>query len=261
MILLNFNTFPLWCVPGRWSQIAGSILVLFLWSAPLYSLGLQDFIVKIGNCTGFITGPDSLVTAAECVTNGVKGQFTYGGLTKNFTCKHHPNYRPTPAPPAYNVAACALEEEIALTEYAWISQKIPWRNDRVQMSFLSTSISTIELFIFLVGSQDLIFNSKELVIGSPIYTNIANKYEMVGVVTYDSDSAIRGYAQRFDLFNVQGFFIDFADSTGVQICGITALCTPGQTDQCKREREIVDFYQNELGLAKELLNQCIETGK
>ena len=84
---------------------------------------------------------------------------------------------------------------------------------------------------------------------------------MIAVTTFDSDQSLRGHGLRFDLFNVQTFLGSFAKSRGVQICGITALCNPGQTDECKREREIVEFYENELGLAEEFLNQCLQSPK
>lgn len=231
------------------------VIAVMAASGHVYALGVSDLLVKVGRCTGFITGPDSLITAAECVDE----RMSYAGVS---SCRRHPNYSPQGIP-TYNIAVCKLDQEAVLDQYGWVTARKPWSKDRMQTSGFGPSgdVQSFETFIYLIGSTDLIFETGEMILGSPIYRIIDDKYDVGAVVSFDSDGMRRGYGQRLDLFNVTTFLGSFADDTGVQICGITPLCNPGQTDECGREREIVAFYQNELGLAKEFLAQCVESSK
>jgi hypothetical protein len=48
---------------------------------------------RLNNCSSTIVGPNTMLTAAHCVSNGASKSFTIKGVSYTATCTHHNSYR------------------------------------------------------------------------------------------------------------------------------------------------------------------------
>lgn len=85
--------------------------------------GLGVRIVRVGNCSGTLIAPSSVLTAAHCVEASGEARVQSGSSTTNAKCVVHPGYRSSEA--THDLAICRLggsssAEPILLVEDAFV---------------------------------------------------------------------------------------------------------------------------------------------
>lgn len=86
-------------------------------------------------CTSTVIGPKVILTAAHCVTDGVKGTLEYGNNERDVSCYHHPDYDPSDPHSSADFSLCFSDKEITKMRFENVSKDISIikRNQKIRL--------------------------------------------------------------------------------------------------------------------------------
>lgn len=235
--------------------------------------------LSFGNsrCSGTIVGPEVLVTAAHCGSNGSTASFQVKQTQYNAKCTRAPLYPIKD----HDVMLCKINKkidvkyahvgksvsrgtEVSLAGYGCIREGGGGGNDGILRWGPSKVVgwSFFDMVLKMKNGSALCFGDS----GGPAFLRIANpKAETHYLVGVNSKGNIKdtSYDARLDIKDSVGFMENWSRKNSVNICGLDGYeCkddddqTPGD-DDCNKQLVNVKTMQNALKSSIDALEQCM----
>ena len=225
------------------------------------------FSVFIGSCTASLIGPQVLLTSARCKRSGQSVAFKLDEISYSGRCEAHPQSKPNRID--FDISLCKFEPAIVNEEILarFDPSKPVVGADAYIMGFGATldgfgSKRFAEVSVKDVGPTAFTVDGNGRVgagdTGSSVILDtdrVRGPFIVIGVALGLISDNLKTIAARVD--NAEDFFAEFSEKNSAKICGLNSECR-GNQDICQPERDIVQFFKDELDSAKELLNQCLE---
>lgn len=224
-------------------------------------------------CSGSIVGPQVLLSAAHCASNGTKGRFqTEDGTTyETEGCRRHPSYpgrdvdlllckitREVPVTPASIGGDPQRGDDITIVGYGCVRPGGGGGNDGI------LRVGDAEVVGF--SGHDIVSEGAGLCFGDsggPAYVKLKDAFSEAHIqVSVNSKGNIRdtNYTARTYDETATSWMKSWAESNSVDICGITKDClVPGDPMKCNEERWLVKTIDYELKKSSSLLSACLKT--
>lgn len=254
-------------------MVSRLIFVLFFAFTSKSSFGIQEgvqassnqlpFVVDIGNCSGSLIGPDTLLTAARCLRGNSAVRFVFDNTSYVADCEAHPNW--SSGKFDFDVALCKISVDVRKVQVlARIEAvQVAHQGRLVFAGFGDGRLRFANLQIRDIFSQTFTADGNGWIqagdVGGPAIVDVddlvVGPFKILGVGVGIISHSTKTLFARIDA--AQKFFQDFIRKRNARICGLNDECRVNN-ELCQNERDIVDFFERELLNAKLLLRQCLE---
>lgn len=224
--------------------------------------------VNIGNCTGTVIGPNTLITAGHCRSSGSGVSFSFNRTSFSGSCTRHPDYS----------SGGWLNNDFALCKFspawtgpltAYLSKRTLKVGDQLTMQGYGAGsngrLNVGEAVIQSVDYMDYITEGPVFLgggdSGGGLFARVKDlvngPFEWVGVNSRGGGRT--SLFNRSDLERSWKFFNDWTEKNKEKVCGVNLACGGAGEDPtvpCYEEGLFVAYALKQVTLAEGILAQC-----